>query len=69
MPIDAVIRGVQLSADEPLREREIPLQDLAEGLEPRELLRALAPESLGVVGGALIQCFVLGDTLDRRRRG
>ena len=50
--IDAVLRYVQPSVSEPLREGEAPLQRLGEGGAPGEpFARLLRPEGNGVCGG------------------
>src|SRR5690349_2286351 len=63
MAVDAIPRGIQPAAREPFRERERPLQDLPERLEPGELLRALAPEPFWILFGAAVQGLVLSDAL------
>src|SRR4029077_10057410 len=41
VPVDAVVRGVQLPAEIPLRVRELPLVERGERLEPGHALAAL----------------------------
>ena len=49
VPVEAVVGRVQASADEPLRERQVPLEDGVPGLEPvEELAGLLRPEPLEV---------------------
>ena len=49
MPVEAVVGDVELAADEPLRERRLPVEHLLPGLEPGDVLaRHLGPESLRV---------------------
>ncbi len=47
--IQAVGADVQLAADEPLRMRRIPVEDLGPRLDPLELTRELGPERLGIL--------------------
>ncbi len=44
VPIQAVVRDIQLPAHEPLRVRQIPFQGLHRRLEPLDQLRLLGPE-------------------------
>src|SRR5206468_12777592 len=47
VPVDAVVRRVELAADEPLRVRQVPLAHGRERLEPRDAFSPLAlPELL-----------------------
>jgi hypothetical protein len=41
VPVDAVVRRVELAADEPLRVRQVPFADGLERLEPRDTLARL----------------------------
>ncbi len=53
--VDAVVGGVELAADEPLRERRVvPVQDAVPAGVPREALGLLGPEALAVGGGAFV---------------
>ena len=45
MAVDAVVRGVELAADEPLGERRLPVEHLLPGLEPVEDLAPARPRS------------------------
>src|SRR5664280_50922 len=61
--VDAVVRRVELAADEVLDRRrglELPLDDLVPLLRPVEFGRALSPELVGVVDRALVHGLVLG---------
>ncbi len=49
MPVEAVVRDVELAADEPLGVGRLPLQHRVPGLEPVELFGPPGPECLGVV--------------------
>src|SRR5439155_19245168 len=66
MPVDAVEADVQLAADVPLRVRQVPLEELAERLEPRNAiapfgLPELLPVTLVDVGRRIrLCCEVLG---------
>src|SRR5207302_7400252 len=72
VPVEAVLRDVQLAAEEPLRVRRLPLEDLAEGLTPLQRLRLLCPEPLEVAVGPLVDLGVadvgLRRELGRRRK-
>ena len=46
VPVEAVVAGVELAADEPLRERLVPLEHLVPGLEPVQALGGLPPRTL-----------------------
>lgn len=47
MPVQAVVRDVQLSAREPFRMREFPFQGTRRALEPVESISLLRPKALG----------------------
>src|SRR5207247_5041489 len=66
--IQAVLRDVQLAADEPLRVRRLPLEHLRERLPPEQGLRLLRPETLEIALRALVDARVLHVRL-RRERG
>src|SRR5207249_4387541 len=53
--IDAVHRDVDLAADEPLRVRRLPLENLAPLLEPVELFCLRGPEGFRVAGCLCVQ--------------
>src|SRR5690606_25300896 len=57
VPVEAVVRDVQLAVVEPLRKGwRRPVEHLGEGFVPvQQLTGLLAPESLAVGGGALVQ--------------
>ena len=69
--VDAVVGDIELAADEPLRERQVPLERLVERLDPGDpLARELRPEGLEVALGLLVDAGVdvrLCDELGRRR--
>ncbi len=46
VPVETVLGDVQLTAEEPLRVRSLPLEDLVERLPPEERLRQFRPEPL-----------------------
>ena len=53
--VHAVVGGVELAADVPLRERRVgPVEDLGEGLGPGQALRLLGPEALAVLRGGVV---------------
>ena len=65
VPVDAVVRRVEASADEPLGEWSVaPVEDLVERLGPADPLSLLGPEGEPVVGSLVIsvrlQVRVLG---------
>src|SRR5262249_36497672 len=66
---EAVVTHVELAADEPFRERLVPLQHLVPLLEPVQRLRLLGPKLLGMVLRPLPDLLVLGHALDVRRGG
>ena len=62
VPVDAVVRDVELAAEVPLRVGKLPLVELREGLEPRHALAALAlPE--------LVEVALVDVGLRHRERG
>ena len=66
MAIEAVVRGIDRTANEPFRIREIPLERLAERIEPMQVVRAFGPERVGVILSALAQGLVLVEIFDPR---
>ena len=62
--VDAVIRGVELAADKPLRERGLPVEHLVPRLVPGQDLGVLAPEPLGIILGPVPEGLVLGHAAD-----
>src|SRR5438067_1990628 len=56
--VDAVVAGVYLGADEPLRIRRVPLQDRVPGLEPVDELGLLSPEALRILVGSLVDARI-----------
>jgi hypothetical protein len=53
--VEAVVRGVQLPAGEPLGERRVrPVEDLVPGLEPVELRRLGLPPALRIASGFVV---------------
>src|SRR5262249_12073232 len=52
--VEAVDADVQLAADEPLRVRRGPLEDLVPGLDPLELAGEFRPEAFGGFVRALV---------------
>ena len=70
--IEAVVRNVELPADEPLREREVPLAHGVPGLEPVERRRLLGPERVPIPVGCLVQTAIghesVRDEIRRRRK-
>ena len=73
VPVDAVVGHVELAADEPLGEREVPFEDLVERAIPAHvLLRLLGPERLGIGICSVVEARVgdprLGFELGARRK-
>src|SRR5207245_2099077 len=75
MPVKAIVTDVDLPADEPLRERLVPIQYFVPRLEPEQLLGLLRPKTFRIILGALPELFVFGQAFDvstagelRRRR-
>src|SRR5690606_28800050 len=61
MPVEAVVAGVQLSADEPFCERRMPFKDMVEFLKPGKLtFGEIAPERFRVFGGPIVKLFIRG---------
>src|SRR5436305_3218010 len=64
VPIEAVVREIELAAHEPLRPGAIPFQNLVPLLEPVQLARDTRPERVGIVNRLLIEPLVLREVLD-----
>ena len=58
--VEAVVRDVEPAADEPLRERQVPVEDLRPLLLPIEGQRLTGPEALPVAFGLVVE-LGLGD--------
>src|ERR1700674_2540053 len=54
VPVNAVGGDVELSADEPLRMRRVPLENLLPGLDPFQLAGLLGPKLLGIARGLFV---------------
>src|SRR6202035_1291495 len=72
MTVQAVVRDVHLAADEPLGERDLPLEHRVIRLVPGDvLLRLLGPQALGVSCGRFEEALILrprlGEELRARR--
>ena len=59
VPIETVDADVELAADEPLRVRWLPIEDLVPRLDPLELTRHARPKCLRVFFGFLVDRLVL----------
>ncbi len=57
--VEAVGADVELAADEPLRVRRLPVEDLRPGLHPLELGGERRPERLGIGGRARVDARVV----------
>ena len=68
VPVDAVDRDVQLSADEPFRVRRLPVEDLVPRPRPFELAGELGPEAFRIAFGLGVDRFVAGVRLRRECR-
>ena len=53
--VEAVVRDVQASTDEPLRKRQIPVEDRRPFLVPVERERLAGPEALPVALGVVVE--------------
>src|SRR5262249_26207177 len=58
MAIEAVVGHVQRAADEPLRERRLPVEHALPWSAPAQPVRMLRPESLGIVERTAVQRVV-----------
>src|SRR3954454_5532415 len=67
MAIEAILGNVQLPADEPFRERRLPLQDFFPPARPEELARLARPELFRIVNRFAMQPPVLVEASDSRR--
>ena len=68
VPVETVMREVELAADEPFRPRDVPLENLLPWLEPVELASRCRPRRFGVAFGFGVEALVVGDALDMRLR-
>ena len=72
VPVEAVVGDVELAADEPLRERQVPLEGRVERLRPADpLARQALPEGHVVALGLVVEVSLrvgLGDEGGRRAR-
>ena len=64
MPVEAVFGDIQLSADEPLRKRQLPFEHLLPLFPPEEFGGLPTPEFLGLLDRFLIHRAILGEALD-----
>ena len=69
VPVEAVVRGVDLSADEPLRFGHLTLKDVVPFLEPVQVASQLTPETGGVVLGLVPHLLVLSLAADMSLSG
>jgi hypothetical protein len=69
VPVEAVVRNVQLPAHEPLRPRRLPVEHLLPGLRPVELARPALPPAFGVALRVVVDRGVGGVCLRRELRG
>ena len=58
--IQAVVRDIGFTADEPLDERLVPFHHLVPGFEPVQLARHVAPKGFGVVQRLTVEAVVFG---------
>ena len=66
MAIDAVVTEIGFSADKPLRERFLPIEDFFPRFEPMELIRDFPPKFLRIAERFTMEFFVLGEALEVR---
>src|SRR5665213_685740 len=64
MPVNAVMRQIDLAADEPFRPWRVPVEHFPPWLKPVQFMRYVAPESLRVAVGIRAQPFIVGDGFD-----
>ena len=64
MPVEAVLRDIELAAGEPLREGHLPVEHLRPLLRPGEFRRLARPEFLGPLHRLLPHRAILGHRLD-----
>jgi hypothetical protein len=66
VPVEAIVGGVELAADEPLGPRYFPLQDFFPRFEPVQLRGRFGPEGLGFLRAALktLTLFMFADFLN-----
>ena len=74
MTVEAVVRGIDLPANEPLGIRNFPIEHLAPFLEPVKFVSLTSPEFVGLVEGFGMKLPVLGHAANagffgKRRRG
>src|SRR6266849_3492824 len=62
--VKAVVRQVELAADEPFCPGTIPFEDFVPLFEPVQLTGDAPPELLGIVDRLLIEALIFGETLD-----
>jgi hypothetical protein len=63
VPVEAVIRKIDLAADEPLRPWTIPFENFVPFLEPVQFAGDAAPKLVGIVDRFPIESLVLGEIL------
>src|SRR5271166_2983766 len=68
MAIEAIVRNVELTADEPFGEGRIPSERFCERFEPVQFSSTFGPKTLRILSGTPIERFVFGQTLDVRFR-
>ncbi len=68
VPVDAVVREIQLAVDEPLRPRSLAHQHLRPRREPLQLAGRLAPEPLGILHAAPVERLILLQPLNMSLR-
>ena len=54
VPVDAIVRNIDLAADEPSCARRVPLEDFVPATEPVQRLGRLGPVGLGVLRGGFV---------------
>ncbi len=69
MTVQAVVAGVEFSANEPLREGWLPDADFFPGAEPLEIARGFLPEFVGILQRGAIELLILLEAADARGLG
>ena len=64
VPVQAVVREIELAADKPLRPRAIPFQNFVPLLEPVQFAGNARPEFVGLLDRFFIEMLILIERLD-----
>jgi len=64
VPIQTVVRNIQLAADEPLGKWQLPIQHSIPGLEPAEFRGYVRPKFLGLLLGFFVDALIFSQAFD-----